>query len=193
MRGSVVKFKPGVITELKKESVPVSIPPSATPVALLNERMRPMRAMTNWVGPTAPIVSGGHPEQSLKLAAVKLRVGLTVWALRDAAVAATDANSPVEPSHEADGARYRGAGWRPCGWRLRIRSQAMIWAVVAWMPLAPRNASPGSCAPAMPAMTSDKMSKRFMKCGTVAGIAPVARMRLETLETSGGPGAAVTM
>jgi len=52
---------------------------------------------------------------------------------------------------------------------------------------------PSSCAPAMHAMTSDKMSKRFMKCGTVAGIAPVARMRLETLETSGGPGAAVTM
>src|SRR5262245_56486914 len=95
MRGSVVKFNPGVITELKNESVSVSMPPSAVPVVLLNERTRPLRAMMNCVGPTAPMVSGGQPEQSLKFAAVKLRFELTVWAARGDSAAAPDAGSEI--------------------------------------------------------------------------------------------------
>src|ERR1041385_2912667 len=71
MRGSVVKFKPDVITDAKNASVPTLMPPSARPVALLNERTRPLSATMNCLGPNAPIVSGGQPEQSAKPAAVK--------------------------------------------------------------------------------------------------------------------------
>ena len=59
----------GVITELKNESVVKFRTLSFTPVALLKERRRPLRAMMNCDGPTAPMVSGGKPEQSDKVAA----------------------------------------------------------------------------------------------------------------------------
>src|SRR6266568_2413937 len=62
----------GVITELKKLSVPVSRTPSAPPVPLLNVRTRPLITTRNCVGPTAPIESGGKPLASARVAAVKL-------------------------------------------------------------------------------------------------------------------------
>src|SRR5512137_1448522 len=117
MRGSVVKFEPVVITELKNESVVVLMALSATPVALLNERSRPLRAMMNCVGPTAPIVSGGQPEQSKYVAAVKFSVGLTVWALRGDATAGASASGAglVEVASPEGGRKNRGATRRPVG------------------------------------------------------------------------------
>src|SRR6266568_3211906 len=63
----------GVITELKKLSVPALRTPSAPPVLLLNVRMRPLITTRNCVGPTAPIESGGKPLASARVAAVKLK------------------------------------------------------------------------------------------------------------------------
>src|SRR5437879_5869716 len=73
MRGSEEKLLAvgGVITELNKESLETLMAASAAPLVLLNERTRPLRAMMNCDGPAAPIVSGGKPEQSGKVAAVK--------------------------------------------------------------------------------------------------------------------------
>src|SRR5713226_9533009 len=62
----------GVITELKKLSVPVLRTPSAPPVFLLNVRTLPLMTTRNCVGPTAPIESGGKPLASARVAAVKL-------------------------------------------------------------------------------------------------------------------------
>src|ERR1019366_4699882 len=119
MRGSVATFDPGVITELKNESVVVSMALSATPVVLLNERTRPLSAITNCVGPTVPIVSGGQPSQSLKVAAVKLSVGLTLCAFKGDALTGDGAATLVEVPTSAGDATNRGttrrafdrAGW----------------------------------------------------------------------------------
>ena len=80
MRGSVEKLLPagGVITDWKNVSVVTLIAPSATPLVLLNERMRPFSAIINCVGPIVPIVSGGQPEQSLNVAAVKFKFEFSV-------------------------------------------------------------------------------------------------------------------
>src|SRR6266567_8277771 len=61
MRGSLVKLfvAGGVSTDLKKTSVFALMPPSATPVLLLKLRIRPLRATMNWLGPAAPMESGG--------------------------------------------------------------------------------------------------------------------------------------
>src|SRR5438445_13347329 len=61
MRGSLVKLfvAGGVSTEWKKTSVFASMPPSFTPVLLLKLRMRPLIATMNWLGPAAPMESGG--------------------------------------------------------------------------------------------------------------------------------------
>src|SRR5438874_1755856 len=73
IRGSLVKFgETGVITEAKKLSIVVSRTPSATPLALLNVRSRPLTATTNWLGPTAPIESGGKAPVSASVAPVQL-------------------------------------------------------------------------------------------------------------------------
>src|SRR5512142_2516440 len=131
MRGSVEKFDPGVKTELKKLSVLALIAPSARPVLLSNERIRPLRAVMNWVGPTAPIVSGGQPEQSLKLAAVKLIVELTVCCPsgeigEPEGVRTAGAALAAGRALDAGGSR-RGATWRTWARPAWTRSRAMIW------------------------------------------------------------------
>src|SRR5439155_630983 len=104
IRGSLVKFgETGVITEAKKLSIVVSRTPSATPLALLNVRSRPLTATTNWLGPTAPIESGGKAPVSASVAPVKLVEG--VWATAGAG-AVRAAASPVRSSSE-------GPGWQP--------------------------------------------------------------------------------
>src|ERR1041384_6881589 len=64
----------GVMTDAKNPSVSALITPSATPVVLLNVRMRPVTWTTNCVGPAAPIVSGGNAPVSVSVAPVKLGV-----------------------------------------------------------------------------------------------------------------------
>jgi len=139
MRGSVVKFEPGVRTELKNESVPTLMALSATPVALLNERTRPLRAIMNCVGPTAPIVSGGQPEQSLNVAAVKFTVGLTVCCPYGvtAAGAGERRGLLVEATALAGGSTCRGVTRRTLACGPRWRSRAMICPVVSCTPVAP--------------------------------------------------------
>src|ERR1051326_2918049 len=64
----------GVITELKNTSVLASMPPSFTPVFLLKLRIRPFSATINWLGPTAPIESGGKENSvSARVAPRKLK------------------------------------------------------------------------------------------------------------------------
>src|SRR6516162_10917092 len=75
MRGSVVKLlvNPGFSTGWKKISLLASRAPSATPVALLKLRKRPLSAIMNWVGPAAPMVSGGNEDSvSARVAPRKL-------------------------------------------------------------------------------------------------------------------------
>src|SRR6266481_4670510 len=71
MRGSEEKFFVigGVITEVKNESLVTFMALSLPPVALMKERIRPLRLIMNWVGPADPMVSGGKPEHSGKDAA----------------------------------------------------------------------------------------------------------------------------
>src|SRR5437867_4302564 len=61
MCGSLLKLfvAGGVSTDLKKTSVFALMPPSATPVLLLKLRIRPLTATMNWLGPAAPMESGG--------------------------------------------------------------------------------------------------------------------------------------
>src|SRR5258708_4776143 len=76
MRGSLVKLlvKPGFMTGSKKTSLLAFMPPSATPVVLLKLRMRPFSATMNWLGPAAPMVSGGKEfSVSARVAPVKFR------------------------------------------------------------------------------------------------------------------------
>ena len=56
----------------KKPSRVVSRTESGAMVALLKDRTRPFTAIRNWVGPTAPMVSGGNVLVSSRVAAVKL-------------------------------------------------------------------------------------------------------------------------
>src|SRR5439155_8301074 len=77
MRGSEVKLSPipppsGVFTEEKNTSVSRFSTPSATPVDLLKERMRPLTATMYCVGPTSPMLSGGKAPVSASVAPVKL-------------------------------------------------------------------------------------------------------------------------
>lgn len=62
--GSLVKLRAGgdsgVMTDEKNTSVSTFMTPSATPVALLNDRIRPFTSIMNWDGPAAPIESGGN-------------------------------------------------------------------------------------------------------------------------------------
>src|SRR2546430_12307528 len=105
IRGSVVKFgETGVITEAKKLSIAVSRALSATPLALLNVRSRPLTATTNWLGPTAPIESGGKAPVSASVAPVKLLEG--VWATAGAG-AVRAAPRPRRPRSVAPGGRGR--------------------------------------------------------------------------------------
>ena len=70
MRGSLVL---SLRTELKKTSGSTFSAPSASPVVLLKLRNRPFTVTMNWVGPTAPMVSGGtNPGVSEIVAPVKL-------------------------------------------------------------------------------------------------------------------------
>src|SRR5437773_10884650 len=61
MCGSLLKLfvAGGVSTDLKKTSLLALMPQSATPVLLLKLRIRPLRATMNWLGPAAPMESGG--------------------------------------------------------------------------------------------------------------------------------------
>src|SRR5437016_1978413 len=83
MRGSDVKFKPGlttgVITEAKKTSESALSAPSATPVVLLNERNRPVTANMYCHGPTAPLGSGGNGPSSVSVAAGKVMPSGWAW------------------------------------------------------------------------------------------------------------------
>src|SRR4030095_5234918 len=74
MRGSLVKLlvTGGVITELKNTSGFTSSTPSAVPVALSKERIRPLTATMNWDGPAAPIEAGGNAWVASSVAPVKL-------------------------------------------------------------------------------------------------------------------------
>src|SRR5690349_17895927 len=74
MRGSLVKLfvVGGVITEAKNGSVSVLRTPSATPVTLLKDRIRPFTATMNWLGPAAPMESGGNERVSARVAPRKL-------------------------------------------------------------------------------------------------------------------------
>src|ERR1700682_5726827 len=58
----------------------MSMPPSAAPVVLLNDLIRPLTMTMNWLGPTAPLVSGGINGESA-LVAPRSWVP-TVWAAR---------------------------------------------------------------------------------------------------------------
>src|SRR5438445_12110734 len=118
MRGSLVKFRPEVITGMKKESLLTSIPLSARPVVLLKERMRAFNAMMNCVGPTVPMVSGGQLKQSGKVAAVKFRFELTVCAVNGeiGRLCATASEARVSAALAPNGATKRGA---TCRWRNR--------------------------------------------------------------------------
>ena len=63
--GSVVvlwttPFVRGVMTLLKKTSGSASRTPSVRPVFLSKLRSRPLTRMMNWVGPAAPMESGGN-------------------------------------------------------------------------------------------------------------------------------------
>ena len=75
MCGSLVKLPViappiGVMTDEKNALMLRFNAPSATPVALLNERRRPFTATMNCDGPTAPIVSGGTASVSADVAPV---------------------------------------------------------------------------------------------------------------------------
>src|SRR5437773_10544126 len=76
--GSLVKLRPptgnGDMIDAKKTSVSALTTPSATPVALLKVRTRPLTWTTNCVGPAAPIVSGGKAPVSASVAPVKFGV-----------------------------------------------------------------------------------------------------------------------
>src|SRR5439155_24564768 len=115
----------GVITELKKLSVPVLRTPSALPVLLLNVRTRPLITTRNCVGPTAPIESGGKPLASSRVAAVKLKP--TVCAsgeMGEAGGAGFPANGPFR-GQRGDGAES-GSGRSVC---LAVRS--LGWTTLA--------------------------------------------------------------
>ena len=62
----------GVMTEAKNASIGKFSAPSATPVVLLKDLMRPLTATTNCDGPTVPMVSGGNEPVSASVAPVKL-------------------------------------------------------------------------------------------------------------------------
>src|SRR5439155_23982079 len=138
IRGSLVKFgETGVITEAKKLSIVVSRTPSATPVALLKVLIRPLTATTNWLGPTAPIESGGKAPVSASVAPVKLVDGIC------AAAGTGERRAPLSRSYAAACCgRERIAGTRP-GRSVLPRaaspgcSRAMIAAVVSPTPAAP--------------------------------------------------------
>src|SRR5438552_5752233 len=86
----------GVITELKKLSVPVLRTPSAAPVLLLNVRTLPLITTRNCVGPTAPIASGGKPLASARVAAVKLNpTACESGKIGESGGAASPANGPL--------------------------------------------------------------------------------------------------
>src|SRR5438477_810259 len=157
IRGSLVKFgETGVITEAKKLSVVVSRTPSATPLALVNVRSRPLTATTNWLGPTAPIESGGKAPVSASVAPVKVVEG--VWATAGAG-AVRAAASPVRSSSEAAGCcgRPRIAGTRPglivrpLAGRRPAASRAMMAAVVSVTPARPVHGPDSGVAYAGPA------------------------------------------
>ena len=94
--------------------------------------------MMNCVGPTVPIVSGGQPEQSGKVAAVKLSVGLAVCAAKGD-VTGDDLIGVALVVAEAfkGGSMNRGAKRRGWGCVAQRRSRAMICAVVSRTPVAP--------------------------------------------------------
>src|SRR6478735_11219902 len=70
MRGSLV---PALLTEPKNTSGSRFNAPSASPVVLLKLRNRPFTVTMYWVGPTAPMLSGGtSPPVSEIVAPVKL-------------------------------------------------------------------------------------------------------------------------
>src|SRR5947207_5561792 len=160
IRGSLVKFgETGVITEAKKLSIMVSRTPSATPLALLNVRSRPLIATTNCLGPTAPIESGGKAPVSASVAPVKLVDG--VWATAGAG-AVRAAASPVRSSSEAAGCcgRPRIAGTRPgltvrpIAGRRPAASRAIMAAVVSVTPARPVHGADSGVAYAGPAATA---------------------------------------
>src|SRR5207302_5644841 len=77
MCGSLLKlFAAGAVsTELKKTSLLALMPPSAAPVFLLKLRIRPLSATMNWLGPAAPMESGGKEfSVSASVAPRKFRV-----------------------------------------------------------------------------------------------------------------------
>src|ERR1700682_1410537 len=62
IRGSDVPDE--FVTELKKMSVVVFSTPSALPVALSKDLIRPFTTTTYWLGPTVPMESGGMKPES---------------------------------------------------------------------------------------------------------------------------------
>src|SRR5437868_464651 len=75
--GSEVKFNTtapvtGVITDAKNTSGLAFKTPSAAPVVLLKERIRPFTKTMYCVGPTVPILSGGNAPVSFNVAPVKV-------------------------------------------------------------------------------------------------------------------------
>ena len=134
----------GVSTEEKKVSrVAFSWP---TAPALLNTRMRPLTPPRNWVGPTAPMLSGGtNWESAASVAPVKL---LPTESFGPVASAAPSFVSGVEAGESGFGRRCRSAS--SSGRSIRAceapfaRCSSMIADVVRSMPGAPVQGCPTS-------------------------------------------------
>src|SRR5438552_9093550 len=149
----------GVITELKKLSVVVLRTPSAPPVLLLNVRTLPLMTTRNWVGPTAPIESGGNPLASASVAAVKLNPTVCESGeIGEPGGAGFPANGPFggQPADGAEpgsgirdglAARSLGLENRPCVAAGTAFSGAMSWAVLSRTAKSPVHGMPtASCS-----------------------------------------------
>lgn len=171
---------------MKKLSVVVSSAPSTAPVLLLNVRIRPLTPTRNWVGPAAPIESGGMSPESLKVAPRKFVV--TLWGARGCSIRSVVAAELLTLAADDDdlgvGRRRTGGAWRGPAAAPRL---AMIWPTVSLVPMGPFQGVPfvvpeagmaAAASPGDPEIRNAEMAT-IDATATLARLATASRSKLD--------------